>query len=120
MKLVVDFLVNAAYKQHLRLPRANSQMRKLRQVVAKYNGLHKGRRNLFRTVRLINEQDHVLVVVVDFEAVVDLLDVEHTASRFVWADDDIGRQFKRLAHPLAEIVEAFRQLENEVESDKTL
>ena len=57
---------------------------------------------------------------VDLEAVIDLLDVENTAGRLVGADDDIRRQFKRLAHPLAEVVEALRQLEDEVEPDKTL
>ena len=57
---------------------------------------------------------------VDLEAVIDLLDVENTTGRLVGADDDIRRQFERLAHPLAEVVEALRQLEDEVEPDKTL
>jgi hypothetical protein len=83
-------------------------------------GLHEGGWDLLRAVSVVDQEDHVFVLVIQLQAVIKLVDAEDSASGHVGADDDVWRKIERGADPLAEVVEAFGELKDQVEPDKAL
>ena len=95
-------------------------MRKLWQVMTQDYGLHEGGGNFLCTVSVVNQEDHVFVLVIQLQTVIELVDAEDSTSGRIRADDDVGRQIERAADPLAEVIEAFGKLEDQVEADEAL
>ena len=95
-------------------------MRELWQVVAEDYGLHQSRRNFLSSISMVDEKDHVLVFMVELQAIVKLVYAEDSASCDVRADEDVRWQLERRPDPLTEEVKAFRQLENQVEAHEAL
>lgn len=90
LHLVVDVLVLATDHHDLCLSSSDSQMRELGKVMLQNYCLDLVRGDLFCAVGLVQKDYHLLVLVVDFKAVVQLFHVEHSAltspTLFVLAD----------------------------------
>ena len=122
---MVIILILAADKEYLGLPGPDGQVGQLWKVVLQNDTLNQIARNLLRAVSLIQKEDHWLVLVVLLEAVVEGTYVEDAAfasglGLLVLADDDEGRQPEDLPDHVLEVVEAFGELEDEVEADEAL
>ena len=100
-------------------------MRELRQVVFKDDGLHQVTWDLLRAISLVQEQNHGLVLVVLFEAVVEGADVEDATFALglglsILTDDNVRWQLELCPDHMLEVIKALRKLEDEMEADETL
>ena len=86
-------------------------------------GLDMLRGNFLCSIGLIKENHHFLILMVDFQAVIKLFDVENStlthASLLVLRNDNIWWQPKPLPDIGCTIVKTFRKLENQMRPDKT-
>lgn len=90
---MISILVFATDEKNFGLSGSDSKMRELRQIMFQDYALNKFRRNLLSSIRLFKEQNNFLVTMIDFEAIIELVDMEDTAlTRVGLADYHIGWQ----------------------------
>ena len=97
-------------------------MRELGKVMLQNYCLDLVRGNLFCAVGLVQKDYHLLVLVVNFKAVVQLFHVEHSTlaspTLFVLADHYEWGEFKDVSYRSWEVVKTLGELEYQMESNE--
>ena len=105
---MISILVFATDEKNFGLSGSDSKMRELRKIVFEDYALNKFRRNLLCSISLFKEQNNFLITMIDFEAIIKLVDMENTAlTRVGLADYHIGWQLQPLSNGRSTIIDTF-------------
>lgn len=79
LESVVIVFILAADEEDLSLTSTDGEMRKLREIMLKDNSLNEITWNLFSSICLIQEQNHWLILMILFKAIIKSNNMENTA-----------------------------------------
>ena len=79
LESVIIVFILAADEEDLSLTSTDGEMRKLREIMLKDNSLNEITWNLFSSICLIQEQNHWLILMILFKAIIKSNNMENTA-----------------------------------------